>query len=369
MSASASATATARTVSHTWFAQQANALDESPALAAELLPMLAQQRLPGIGVAKTLGGEGGTTADAVEAIAALAEQSLTAAFVLWGHRSLIEYLLQSPHAALRERWLPELLSGRVAGATGLSNAIKFLGGIESLQLQAQPQATTHAHGESWQLTGQLPWVTNLRAPSFLVAAVAEQAAGAPLVFILPSDTQGLVRSDDLPLVGLRASNTAAIAITNAEVGREALLHSDANAFIAHIRPAFLALQCGMSLGLISASLGAASAQLTRRAGSLPQRLAAQQGKLTNSRDQLLQGLSSGYFANYTPELFRLRIALVEQVRDALNLELEASGGRAYLLNQNPDFIRRWRESAFIPLVTPSLTQLQAQLEQAGATHS
>jgi hypothetical protein len=44
------------------------------------------------------GGSGGTTADAIEAIAAVAERSLTAAFVFWGQRTFIEYLLHSPNA-------------------------------------------------------------------------------------------------------------------------------------------------------------------------------------------------------------------------------------------------------------------------------
>ncbi|MGV8481972.1 acyl-CoA dehydrogenase, partial [Pseudomonas aeruginosa] len=46
---------------------------------------------------------GGTLADAVERVAAVAARSLTAAFVFWGQRAFIEYLLQSPNQELRQR--------------------------------------------------------------------------------------------------------------------------------------------------------------------------------------------------------------------------------------------------------------------------
>ena len=62
-------------------------------------------------------------------------------------------------------------------------------------------------------------------------------------------------------------------------------------------------------------------------------------------------------------MFRLRIALADVVQQAALLELQASGGRAYLLDHDPGFARRWREAAFVPIVTPSLTQLQAALAQ------
>ena len=49
------------------------------------------------------------------------------------------------------------------------------------------------------------------------------------------------------------------------------------------------------------------------------------------------------------------------MREAVDLELLASGGRAYSRNGGLGFARRWREAAFIPIVTPSLTQLEGEL--------
>jgi hypothetical protein len=43
------------------------------------------------------------------------------------------------------------------------------------------------------------------------------------------------------------------------------------------------------------------------------------------------------------------------------LELQSLGGKAYVCSTQRGFARRWREAAFIPILTPSVTQLQAAL--------
>src|SRR5687768_12160256 len=105
-----------------WLALTADALDTGTEPAAGLLPRLADAGLTGAGVPIAAGGAGGDIVDAVSGIASVAEGSLASAFVLWGQCTYIEYLLQSPNRTLGERLLPDLLAGRLAGASALSNA-------------------------------------------------------------------------------------------------------------------------------------------------------------------------------------------------------------------------------------------------------
>src|SRR5690606_1677018 len=196
------------------------------------------------GVASHDGGDGRDIPAGIEAIAAVAEHSLTAAFVLWAQRAFVEYVVASPNQALRERWLAPLLDGRQAGASGLSNAMKFLAGIESIQIQA-----VDADG-GWRIDGRMPWVTNLRRPSFVVAAMVGRGTGRPpAVVALASDRPGLHRRPDLPLLALLGSNTAAVDIDGVEIDSSAILHEDGPRFLRAARPGFLGLQCGMSIGL------------------------------------------------------------------------------------------------------------------------
>jgi alkylation response protein AidB-like acyl-CoA dehydrogenase len=288
----------------------------------------------------------------------VAEQSLTAAFVCWGQRTFIEYLLQSPNALLRERWLPDLLAGKKAGATGLSNAMKFLSGIEQLQISAAPQEA------GWRLDGALAWVTNLRTEGYIVAAAVAPTDGAPPAIIaIDSSSAGVERSADLELIALRGSNTASLKLNRVAIKAGDVITPDALSWLPRVRPAFLGMQCGMSIGLTRASLQQAS-DSGRPEPLLAASIAQAQQKLEQLTAALHAGVQDGSFIARAPDLFRLRIQLAELVQQASMLELQAKGGGAYLAQAQQGWARRWRESAFIPIVTPSLTQLQAALAKA-----
>lgn len=343
-----------------WLADNAPALDEGNTHTSGVLPALAGADLFRIGVPTAWGGVGGDVRDAVAAIAAVSEQSLAAGFMFWGHRAFIEYLLQSTNEPLRERWLPALLAGRHAGATGLSNAMKFLSGIEALQVRAQ------ADGTGWRLDGALPWATNLRTGRFIVAAAVERVGGVPFIAALPSDRLGLSRSDDLDLIAMRGSDTASLKVEALAIDASDVIADNARDYLPRVRPAFLGLQCGLSIGLTRAALAAAQAIGGSSRAVLQPPIDEAQVALQQSVNALNEGLSDQRFVAQAAGLFRLRIRLAELVQQAVSLELQASGGRAYHRDQPLGFARRWREAAFIPIVTPSLTQLQGELLKQAA---
>src|SRR5690606_10091772 len=118
------------------------------------------------------------------------------------------------------------------------------------------------------------------------------------------------------------------------------------------RPAFVGLQCGMSIGLARRALKEAANCSGAGRAVLGDSVAAAQARLGQAEAQLFAGLRSHRFAVDPSALFELRIRLAEVVEEAVSLELQASGGRAYLAGPGQDFARRWREAAFIPLITP-----------------
>ncbi|WP_246887503.1 ABC transporter permease subunit [Pseudomonas protegens] len=209
-----------------WLDAQAQALDQGQCDPQQVLARLAGAEVLRVGIDPAQGGSGGDLTDALEVMASVASHSLAAAFVCWGQRAFIEYLLHSPNAGLRQRLLPSLLSGELAGATGLSNAMKFLSGIEALQVRAREQE------QGWSLNGRLHWVTNLRKSGFVVAAAIErEEGGAPFILAIPDALPGLQRSDDLQLMALQSSNTAALELNQVAVARDWLLHEDARVFL------------------------------------------------------------------------------------------------------------------------------------------
>ncbi len=346
-----------------WLQQHAGALDDGSLDADMVLPQLAAAGVLRLGVPAARGGVPDTDAgDAIDMVARLAELSVAGAFVAWSQRVFIEYLLRSPNTDLADRWLTPLLNGEQAGATALSNAMKYLSGIESLQIAAS------ADGGAWVLDGHMPWVTNLRGRGFLVAAAVAAPDGTPAVVALPHDAAGLTRSADLPLLGLQASNTAALEARGVRIGPEWLIHPDARQYLPQARPAFAGMQCGLSIGLARAALRAAAQAVQGQGarGILGQPLEALDGQVETLAARLIAGVRDGGFVAEPWRLFEIRIALAEAALQAVQLELQACGGAAYLLPAGADFARRWREAAFLPIVTPSVVQLKTELAKRQA---
>lgn len=327
--------------------------------APQVLPELASLGLLGVGIPVSEGGQGGDVRDSSRAITEVASRSLTAAFVLWGQMAFIDYLRNSDNSALQSRLLKRLLKGQLAGAVGLSNVMKFLSQLEGLNVQARDL------GNRWQLDGFMPWVSNVRPEGFVVAVAAQTSAGqAPMVFAIESTVQGVHRSKDLDLLGMRASNTAAIHLSAVELGHEAVLAHKGPPFLKAMRPRFLGMQCCLSLGLARASIGASRSEGRHLPQTLDERLTRLETALNKEEITLREGMIQTIWETHVEPLFQLRVRMAQYVREAMDLELQVSGGRGYLLDQRPNFARRWRESAFIPIITPSLLQLEEEMARS-----
>lgn len=125
-----------------------------PPSALSPLEHLAQTGLLRCAVPARMGGDGGGPADLALAASLLLQRDTAAAAVFWAQRLAIEALVQSPNVALRELWLPDLLSGERAG---------------TLSPHAAP-LTGEDTGRGWLLSGQLPDVPNRPWEGFSLVA-------------------------------------------------------------------------------------------------------------------------------------------------------------------------------------------------------
>lgn len=343
-----------------WLEQHANDLNNSNEYADELFQRLIDEEYFKIGVPKEFGGLGGSVQQAVEITQKLANYSLVAGFISWGHRTVIHNLLKSLNPKPRELWLSDLLNGKLSGGSGLSNAVKFLSGIEELQVKIVEKEGKLV------LQGRLPWVSNLSKNGFITVFVAEYAdrSKPPAIIALPSHAEGVTRSEELSLIGVQGSNTVAVQLDSVPLNTDWILDENAQEFIAQIRPVFLANQCAMAFGLAEKSLAEVEKTLVGNRSILSTEWQIQKEKLHRLQTELANGLNDESFIQNPKALFQIRIDIVDTVTQSLLLELQASGGRSYLANGGSDFIRRWREGAFLPVVTPSVLQLKTILQNA-----
>lgn len=344
-----------------WLDEHAEALDCDQAQADQLLPMLAGRGLFKVGVSVAQGGTGGPGSEAVAVAATLAEHSLAAAFVFWAQRVVVECVLQSPNRKLAQELLPALLEGTLAGAPGLSNAMRSLGGLDKMQTRFV------AGAGGFVMQGAVPWATNLRTEGFVAVIAAEHAAGGnPAVFAVPHAAEGVSRGNDQDLLGLRATNTAALKFDHVRLSERWQVHADAKTFLPMLRPMMLAIQCGLGLGLATASLRIARSNTV--AHSI---LMAEIDELERAIEDYWRTLSTALdrsgFETAPAALFELRIKMVELATSAVQLELQALGGRAYDRGANHGYARRMREASFLPILTPSLVQLKTALAAVRTT--
>jgi alkylation response protein AidB-like acyl-CoA dehydrogenase len=301
------------------------------------------------------GGTGGAASAAIGIVADLARHSMSAAFVFWAQRAVIECVLASPNRSLARRLLPALLDGRLGGAPGLSNAMKFLGGLDRLQtgFQAVPGG--------FALNGRVAWATNLQRQGFVAALAAGDSRNAhTAVFAVPHDANGLTREPDLDLAGLRSTSTAALHLADVVLDEDWQLHPEAKVFLPGVRPVFLGLQCGLGLGLARASLHAARGALEGSRSILLGEIEALEARVLEDWQALSTGIDGGRLREQAAELLHLRMRMVEVATSAVQLELQALGGRAWLRGADGGFQRRWREAAFLAVVTPTLVQLKTE---------
>lgn len=336
-----------------WLTQHALELDQNSDLADASFEQLAAAGLFGLGVPVEFGGNPNTHfEEAAWAVAEVAKYSLSAAFMLWAQRCFISYLLLHPEAPLSAALLTDAVQGRIAGATGLSNAIKFVGGVEGLQTRAE------ATEQGWVLNGYLPWVSNLHSKDFYVVVAAEREGQSPAVFALHQHDTGLIRNPDLALHCMQGSNTASIKIEQCHVGHERLLAESASGFIQVVRPQFLTLQSALSTGV---SLRCLDQVLNHQRANAKQKKQATdyQARIIEIQHELCAGCESGVFLEQPAALFALRIELAQLCQAASLLELQAEGGASFLQGLRDHTQRRLREALFLPMVSPSISQLQA----------
>ncbi len=139
------------------------------------------------------------------------------------HNSLpTQVLLRHGSESQKDRWLKPMARGEVLGAFSLSEAGS---GSDAAALQAQ----AIREGNTWRLRGEKLWVTN-GASADLVLLMArtdtpEDRRGTRGIgaFIVPTDSAGYVPGRKERKLGLRASETLAVALEDLVLGDEHLI--------------------------------------------------------------------------------------------------------------------------------------------------
>lgn len=143
---------------------------------------------------------GGLAAPAQRRIAeALAGASPDLWFVWYQHGPVVRALTTCDNPVLRERWLPDLCSGRALGGVAWSNL-----------RTARPSVFAQRTDDGWTLAGSQPWCTGWGLHDVLFVGGQDRAAGEIVLGLVPADRAGLVGCGELQLAAMAGTSTHAV---------------------------------------------------------------------------------------------------------------------------------------------------------------
>lgn len=281
------------------------------------------------------------------------------AFTAWCQSSSAWYLYHAPEAAPRKAWLDDVLNGRVQAGSGMSNFLKHYAGIEKIRLQAKPTA------DGYQVSGVLPWVSNLDSNHLLFTAAAIEE-GRYIMFVTPINAEGVELHACPTFSGMEGTNTWNVRLKDVLIRNDQVLaHADDFVnFIDTIKPGLVLAQVGMGLGVISGCLHlleedkadvSTNAFLELNADGLRDVLLSLEQRALTLGQQTDAGQVSCL------DVLRLRADISEWSLKAAQSAALHVGARGYLMRHPAQ--RRLREAMFVAIVTPALKHLRQEIHR------
>jgi butyryl-CoA dehydrogenase len=202
-------------------------LDQGNEFPREAVRKMGELGLMGIPYEQKYGGAGLDVLSYAIAVEELARVDGGTGVILSAHTSLGTWPIYAYGTEeQKQKYLPDLLSGRKVGAFGLTepNAGSDAGGTET---------TAQDMGDHWLLNGNKIFITNGgEADTYVVFAVTTPDIGVKGIsaFILEKGWEGFVFGDHYDKMGIRSSATCELIFNNVKVPKENLLGQEGKGF-------------------------------------------------------------------------------------------------------------------------------------------
>ena len=228
---------------------------------------LGELGLLGILVPEEYGGAGLTYRHYIVVLEELGAAEGGVALSVAAHNSLCtNHLYLFGSEAQKRRWLPELASGRILGAWGLTEP-------EAGSDAGATRTVARRDGDGWVLEGSKNFITHASVGGVAVV-MARTAPGTDhrgiSAFVLPLDAPGVSVGKHEDKLGMRVSDTASLVFDECRLGSDALIGGEGDGFVQAMavldggRISIAALSVGIARGAFDAAL--AYAKVRRQFG-------------------------------------------------------------------------------------------------------
>ncbi|MEJ4097367.1 acyl-CoA dehydrogenase family protein [Corynebacterium bovis] len=342
-------------------AENAKAVDTGDTDARYALPLLGEAGLLDAGAPEDRDGR---LIDMVRTVRELSRYDLSVGFTVWATRMTLEYLRasESPRAA---ELAPALAAGERPGVTGMASAFKDFAGCGEVDLTAE-----RVDG-GYRVSGKLNWASNLYDDAVVVSAATTgtpgdgDATATKILFVVEAGAEGMTFGRPFGLLGLNATASAWVSLDGVFVADDAVLTTDLHPFLARVRPTFALLQISECIGVAEAAVAAAAPRLTGLNATFREdwdRVRGTVADLVERQEEIVGRVAAGTVDAVA--LLELRLDAAEAAVAAAGVEVRVAGGAGYARTSPAS--RRFREAAFIPVQSPSESQLRWELARARA---
>ncbi len=231
--------------------------DEAGAYPHEVNEKICQLGIFGFNIPEQYGGLGFDDAHMRKASAVeMGRSSAGGVMASVGSRSImLKPLTELANDEIKNRVLPELLSGRKGGALGITEP----GGGSDV---ARMKTTARRDGDEWVLNGQKTFITGgMQASYFVVGArTGGDGMGGISLFFVDADTPGFSRTPIERKMGWWASDTATLYFDECRIPASHIMGEENKGFFAIMdnfnfeRFMMAAQMCGMSMRLFDESV-------------------------------------------------------------------------------------------------------------------
>ncbi|CAN7779357.1 acyl-CoA/acyl-ACP dehydrogenase [Variovorax sp. LjRoot175] len=194
------------------------------ALPKELVQCWAALGLQGLQTPRELGGQGASYLAKIRVVQVLSRSAFAAAFSLNNSHSMVQMMATQASVQLRERYLGDLLSGKLVACIALTER----GGGSDL---AAMKTTAKKVSGGWILNGEKAWITNATISDLAVVG-AQTGTGTKCIgrFLVPLWERGAERLGAHPLDAGTASGVGGLRFNDAFVPEDHLLEQPGEGF-------------------------------------------------------------------------------------------------------------------------------------------
>lgn len=278
---------------------------------------------------------------------------MTTAFCLWCHLAALTYVRKTDNLEIKNKLLSSFENGEILGATGLSNPMKYYAGLEKLNLSAEPTEGGYI------INGVLASVSNL-GENHWFGIIAGVSGDKRIMCVVPCEVKGLKLKEKVDYLGINGSSTYACVFKDVFVPNEWILSEDADSFVEKIRPAFLAYQIPLGLGVTQASIESIE-KVNQRQNGCNQFLRTQSDELQVEESRLQERVLNLFNRESFDwkEVAEIRLNAAYLTLKTVQTNMLHNGSAGYLQNSAPS--RKLREAYFFANLTPTVKHLEKVL--------